>query len=706
MKRLMSAAVAALSLLLCACGGGTPQVLPLDETSPHAYTLDYLKEHPGTAIRPQHLLIATIDPKGPNGGRESVAVQIDEPTTISLALEAGQSVLVKVAIVDPSGAEMLSHTPGQDVATASLQPGLHTIVLLPDAAADDGRPHTVYLKLADTATQSQRRQQLSLTTTPTALGAVAVDTCTGCSFANMNLSGRSFAGQNLASGNFDGVTLKATDFSNAVCNFCMFTNIKSSDLYSRNGSTFADAYLLFATFNGPGGAWITGLRFNGADLSYATLKGAFSWCDFSPSTASGKRTSMQHADLTQGGFVIYPDTTQMLQYVDFSYAQMTVDTFAIPASIAFYNTVFVGAIFANVTPANVFTSALFRGMDLSGIDFTGVDLSHIDLSVGNSVKLSATTLLAGATLSNGSTGVNLAGQNVAFPSPFVAWAGTVGDVNSGKDLRYINLSGIDLSRADLTRANLSGALLRGSVMPEGTVLAGTNLSLANLYGAKLTGSQLGVAPGTAGVAPANLANAYMPLADLTDADLRSVSMDYVHLYGFDSSPVSLLRARLDSASMVGAQLMDTDFTQASLNDTDLTGAVLVNAKFSGAQLTNTKLESTVLFGADFSSVASMAGSSLNNAATGDPLSPSPYAFTENNGVGYSFKFSAIAYGPIATSGNLYCPNGDNGPCNSAAKLTPTLKPVYPVASQCVVSRQYCSKNCDVGWVKPATPPKC
>lgn len=707
MKRLFHAAALAALVSLAACGGGGAdrQPLSIEDDAPHAYTLAYLKDHPEVIVQPEHQLIVPIDPDGPNGGFERVDVYVREPMTLSLALAPGQQALARVSVEDDRGTERLRHEPGQDVATATLQTGVHRIVFRPNGRADGGRAHVLYLKLADTPAQMQRRQQtlesrggalaagrraaLDLRSATTPLGQVEVDNCNVCSFDNSDLSNQNLSGSRFLLASFDKVKLYRTNFSDAVCMICKFTNITMFD--SGPGSTtFRDTDLSDAVFAAVGtGVW--GMNFNGAKLWGATLSGNFVRCDFGPSPVTGASTDLTYSDLSAAYLAMW-DTNTMLQKADLSFAKVASTTFImqLQSNIGLIK-MFVGAKLDNITPAGVFTGSYFHGHDLSGVSLAGMDLSTTDLSAGNAVVLTAMTDLSQATLTNGTSGVNLAGQNALFSSsiaPFTAWGGTVADSGSGKDLRFVNLSGVDLSKADLTRARLDGANLVGTV-----------LSYANLYGVSLRGALLGIAPGTGTQAAATLDNAYMPLADLSDADLRSVNFSSVHLYTLDGhNGVTFARARLDAANFSGAFLMGADFSQASLNDTNFNLATMFNTTFSGAQMANAKLTKASLQGADFSGISGQIGIDLSNATVS--MASGSLPFTDFDQIPRTYGFGATVLGPLLTGGGVICPNGTPGPCSGPDSLNAAEPAPYPPAPVCVGLKIYHYQNCDPGWQPP------
>lgn len=705
MNRVLSVLVAHAALfILSACGGGADSsrhVLPVDDGTPHAYTAVYLREHAEAIAQPEHLLVVPFDSGSPDAGVQTVEIYVSEPRALSLSLSKSQDILASVAIRDEAGAHVLRHAHGDEVARATLQRGVHRIEITPRPSGEKqsglaGGRHTLYLKLADTPAQARSRSQppampslAAVSATP--LGEVSVDHCIGCSFAGADLTGHDFSDQTLTWSAFDGATIRKTNFSGIVCHGCSFTDLLVTDALGPSDTTFRDADLSYSEIAaGKTAPGIAGVRFNGARFAGATLRGWFYLCDFGPSETTGIPTDFGGADLSDASLTMLPQT-RLLQQANLTGAKAGLKTFSLAVLPAGPIKMFTGAKLDHMTPANLFPGNYFRGHDLSGTSFAAIDLSTTDLSVTNSVKLSSATDLSAAVLSNGRSGVNLAGQAVVFPKPFTVWSGSVADGDSGKDLRFVNLSEIDLSQADLTRARLDGANL-----------VGTNLTYANLYAASLRGALLGVAPGSGAQRAASLNNAYMSLADMSDADLRSVDFTAARVYTLDgASGVSFARARIDSASFNAAYLIGADFSQASLNDADLSGAALINVRFGGAVLTNAKLAGAYLQGADFSMASSLIGANLNGAAAS--IGSGAWSFTEFDNVVHVYAYGATQLGAIATSNVATCPNGGQGPCSSVGSLTPLVMPPYPPPpAPCRPLKVYRYANCDPGWTPPAS----
>lgn len=655
--RVATAVAISVAALLAGCGGGNglpDQPLSIADGTPTAYTVDYLSAHPNLLVQPEHLIIARLDPKAPNGDRQSVRLYIREPMTLSLGSAATASALSEVTIEDDDGAVQMRHDQGDDAATATLAPGSYQLVFR--AAPGLAAPQTLFLKLADTPAQAAERQMAppqigdpngggllgATPSTGTPTGIVSGDECMNCKFDGADLSNQDLSNTVLGGSTFLGTTLYNTNFTRAYLYQTQFTN------NAQPGNTnFTEADLDEAQLNGN----FYGVTFCGALLQQAILKADFMNANFSPSAAYPTR--MHGANLVNA--LLYGAN---IQHADLSGASVRDDTTFFEVGTTPPANAFVGVTFDNMTPSSPWTHINFAGMDLTGASFAGIDMSHADLSVASGTKITPAGL-AKAILSNGTTGANLAGQD--FGTAYAAWAGSYDGTMPGANLAGVNLTGANLYEANLTGVNLSGAVLIGADL--------TNSSLAR---AQLVGALLGVTPDSQTASAANLSGAYMPQADFTDADLRSVKFDNAHVYG----AVKFIRARLDSASMVGTNLGEANFSQASLTNTQFRNAVLVNANFSSANLQNADLYGSYVQGASFVTTASVAGANLENAYVS--TASGSWSFTESDSTPFVYSYDATALGDLGSTvrGTATCPSGELGPC-TGTKLQPTSSVPYP-----------------------------
>jgi uncharacterized protein YjbI with pentapeptide repeats len=675
------------ALVLTACGGGQNDiVLPVTDNGPQAYTDTYLAAHPEVLIQPEHLLIVHLDPARPDGGIVRVRVSVREPLSLQMGPPvpgAASKVLGELMIQDSAGALRFDYHDGDASTLVTLDLGKYTIIFIPRPDAETSA--AVFVKLADTPAQLARQRQL---VPPGLLGVGATlgstkfgENCRNCVFDNADLTSANFHLSDLSYSTFHNARMDNVDFSGAYCISCALTADGVTQLTISN-SNFDAADLDGATLDQPS---YTTDSFRGASFGHATVNGLFIACDFGlyadPYTTPA-RTNLAYADLRGAKF----DGDNNFASAVFTGATVGLDTFQLDlSSPGALRTAFSRAIFDGMTPGTVFADASlhFAGYDLSGTSFGGIDLSSQDLSAAAGVTISATTDFSHAILSDGYRGVSLAGQS--FPTGYAGLAGTVADPSSGRDLRFVNFSNVSLAQADFTRARLDGA-----------TMVGIDLTYANLYHASLVGAQLGVAPGTGTQAAARLNNAFMPGANFSDADLRSVSLSGVHMYG---DGATFERARLDGASLDGAFLMQAAFVSASLNDANLAGAALVGATFDNAVLSNAKLDGAYLQGTNFATAASVVGADLTNAVIS--TSDGTWQFVEVDGTPMSFAYSGTALSLIAATSDAVCPSGDPGPC-TGAKLVPIKAPPYPVRPACIPLRMWQYKNCEAGWTPPSS----
>ncbi len=647
-------AVVSLSLLTGCGGGGLPdQPLSIADDAPKAYTTTYLGQHPEQLVQPEHLIVAQLDPA--TGNRTSVRLHVREPMTLSLGGPGEDGSITSIVIEDAAGHERLSHQHGHGVDSVTLEPGAHRVVFQAPAGAPSRH---VYLKLADTPTQAARRAAstaprvsasavgVSAATAPATaapqlgLGAALPFQCQACDFSGADLAGQDFSHEDLSSSVFGNTALTNAKFNDTFCPNCIFAPISPVI-----GGTveFVDAVLTGAVF----GESIHAFDFRGANMSSVQLLGVVSLSQFGTSS-SGRTTDLSGSDLTQVRFL----TNNVVQATNFSNATLNSLTFFRGDPLNWTGNRF------DHLPGNPFGGYDFSNIDLSRSTFVGTSLAGANLSVASGVKLTPDTNLVGAVLSDGTRGVNLAGQNL---SGFKGWAASDDGKTPGADLRSVNLSGADLYQADLTGANLSAASL-----------VGADLAQSNLKSAILVGALLGVAPDSSAATAANLSEAYMPLADFTDADLRSVKFDDARIYG----AVKFVRARLDSASMVGAMLAEADFSQATLTNAQFRQAVLVNAKFPGANLLNADFGKAYVEGASFVGTVSVTGANFTDASFS--LAAGAWPFTETDGTPFNYAYATTQVGDVGTTarGVATCPSGEPGPC-TGAKLQSTNVPYPP-----------------------------
>jgi uncharacterized protein YjbI with pentapeptide repeats len=211
------------------------------------------------------------------------------------------------------------------------------------------------------------------------------------------------------------------------------------------------------------------------------------------------------------------------------------------------------------------TSALFKAKPGERVDLSGKNLAYLDLSGLN---------FKGATLAGSDLyGVDFTGANLR-----------------GTDLSRTRLDRALLIRADLSGANLMGAsLLRPTIY---TDLANNAADAPRFSGANLTGVRV----------HANLSGADFHGADLSGANF---------------APLDARKREGVISALADNKLVGCDFTRAILNGTDLSGADLTFARFAGTDLKNANQSRANLSRADLTDTdltgADVTGANLDGA---------------------------------------------------------------------------------------------
>jgi len=228
----------------------------------------------------------------------------------------------------------------------------------------------------------------------------------------------------------------------------------------------------------------------------------------------------------------------------------------------------------NVSPdadftAREITQQLFKAKPGERVDYAGRDLTYLDLS------------------------------GLDFKQARLSRSDLYGVDFTGSDLKGADMSYARLDRAVLIRADMSGANLRGSTIFRPTVYSDMQNSPADaprFAGANLTGVRV--------------------QADLSGADFRGADLTYADLSPLEDRPgqgtlVTLARNVLKSCDFSGATLRHANLTRSvlmfsSLVGADLTGALLVEADLSKVDFSGANLSGADVTGADFDS-ANLAG---------------------------------------------------------------------------------------------------
>mgnify|MGYP002379340274 CR=1 FL=1 len=187
---------------------------------------------------------------------------------------------------------------------------------------------------------------------------------------------------------------------------------------------------------------------------------------------------------------------------------------------------------------------------------------------------------------------------------------------SGRDLTYLDLSGLDFKQARLARADLygvdfTGASLKGADMSEArldrAVLIRTDFSGANLSGTTIyrptvytdLANSHADAPRFAG---ANMTGVRVQ-ADLSGADFRGADLTRADFSPLEARPgqgtlVTLARNVLKSCNFSGAVLRGADLTRSVLMFSSMVGADLAEARLVEADLSKVDFAGADLTGAD------------------------------------------------------------------------------------------------------------
>ncbi len=233
--------------------------------------------------------------------------------------------------------------------------------------------------------------------------------------------------------------------------------------------------------------------------------------------------------------------------------------------------VFSAAAWAAEATAREITEALFKARPGDIVDLSGKDLQFLDLS------------------------------GLVFKGARLAGADLYGVDFTGSNLRGSDLSGAKLDRATIIHADFSGANLSKATLLRPTVYAdlsanladaprfsGANLTeirvMAQLDGADFKGADLM----RADFSPREIRPGQGTIATLMKNLLRSCDFTGARLREADLRYAVLTFSRLIEVDLSGANLMGADLSRADLAGADLTGADLTGADFDGANLSGVK----------------------------------------------------------------------------------------------------------------------
>ncbi len=291
----------------------------------------------------------------------------------------------------------------------------------------------------------------------------------------------------------------------------------------------------------------------------------------------------------------------------------------------------------NLTNANFTGSILkgvkFDGADLSGANVTGADLCGCDLSRA----IAARPLIASTDPENRTQMRGATFQAGLFGKRWTALDLTCATIRNlektdltGMDARDALLDGVDLSNANFNPATIDGVKTPSrfdNAWFKGAGLQGTQFGDAELSGAQFGAH--GCPKADPAIPPdvkyADLSDAYLVGANLTDANFENVTANRVQIYIGDSGE----RPHLAGAPMICIKLAQANLAGADLDNADLRGAILTNANLTQTILTRAKLQphpqtrsesdlqGAFLAGADFTD-AKLQGANLTGALVSGP----------------------------------------------------------------------------------------
>ena len=437
------------------------------------------------------------------------------------------------------------------------------------------------------------------------------------SFRNASVSGTFFVDLNAGEVDFTGATLTANGVDGPAC-----LSLRMVE------SSFVDALL--------SGVQLNGSDFTDSDLEHALLVDVAMSCPcpdclteclgfrFNASIPCGALNAGVDFEGTDLSGAIFENVH--LRESDFTGAMLN-------------NASFIGSL--------ILKDALFLNADLSGATFSTADLSQANLS---NAFLSQSTNFHGATLSDGTTRVNLAcdlaagtggcdfaagtaqfrGANMSFvnlTNAGLAGADLRGTILKDTVFRNADLSGADFSNSDLSQGNLSQAFLSQTTNFVDAMLsdAPTGMNGVNLACDTAAGTGLCDFTGTTQFAGANLQYVDLTNAGLAEADLRGTILDHANLTGAVLNNANLACdldapcGSLDNAVLNSANLSFANLTGASLTGALLQNAILSFAYMPDADLTNADLTGANLEHADFYTIIgspSLEGATLFEALFG------------------------------------------------------------------------------------------
>ena len=206
------------------------------------------------------------------------------------------------------------------------------------------------------------------------------------------------------------------------------------------------------------------------------------------------------------------------------------------------------------------TAAVFKATRSDPLDYSGKDLSYLDFS------------------------------GIDFKAARMKDANLFGADFTGANLKDTNLSGALLDRTTIIRADFSGANLSGATML--VPAAFINLSqarndaprftAANLQRFRVNGEYWRVDFRGADLTEANFSPHSKRFGDTTISVSRRTAFRSCDFSGAKMVRAQLARVLMHFSVLAGADLTDADLTDSDLSKADLSGANLTRAKVAGA----------------------------------------------------------------------------------------------------------------------------
>lgn len=405
----------------------------------------------------------------------------------------------------------------------------------------------------------------------------------GADFSNVDLTGVDFSGAKLANAKFGGAKLRGANLIGANLTNAQLAGV---DLV---GARFSAATLLVGA--NLQGAKLDSVDLTAVDLGAANLTGA-SVSGTILANAKMLGTVFDATDLSSASFTVparftreanKPRTTfrnATLPYkaigLDWTYLDLSGATLAgIPDDLSRLQATGAVCQDAMLTDKKL-VKACLDNADFTGAHLEGANLTDASLKgtwLGQAILTNARLVradLTGAQLGAKKSLFTLARSRVALLD------GLDGQVVSGPVRSDFNAAKVPLPAGARVQARIKGRdwlILEptgpGATKPLYSLLAGTNTDVtASSY-------QQGLA--------ADLSDAYMPEAILTDANLCECLLDSVQWYS-NATQAKGDNADFERASFIDANLGGIELAQARLFGAKFNRAILVNANFAGAHI--------------------------------------------------------------------------------------------------------------------------